>query len=50
LLDFAKMRTRKRGCRHLLVCLTDQERDKRLPPLAQAGFQHAGEMLSCGLS
>ena len=49
LLDFAKARARKRGCRHLFVWVTDHARDEQLAPLMQAGFHRAGEVLSCGL-
>ena len=49
LLDFAKARARKRGCQHLLVWVTDQARDERLPALAQAGFRRVGEVLSYSL-
>jgi len=48
LLNFAKERARKRGCQRLLVCVTDTEGREWLASLAQAGFGHAGEVLSCG--
>ena len=49
LLNFAKMRARKRGCQHLLACVNTHERQEQLALLLRAGFLCTGEVLSCGL-
>jgi N-acetylglutamate synthase-like GNAT family acetyltransferase len=49
LLNFAKLRARKRGCRHLLVWVKTYERQEQLAFLLRAGFLGAGEVLSCEL-
>ena len=49
LLAFAKVRARKRGCQHLLLCFPSQRTQDECALLAHAGFHYAGEMLSCEL-
>ena len=49
LLDFAKARARKRGCRQLLAWRQEAVENGCLAALTQGGFHLRGEVLSCDL-
>jgi hypothetical protein len=49
ILNFAKARARKRGCRQLIAWRRDAAENGCLTALTQGGFHQAGEVLSCDL-
>jgi hypothetical protein len=49
ILNFAKARARKRGCRQLIAWLRKAAENGCLTALTQGGFHQAGEVLSCDL-
>ena len=49
LLNFAKARARKRGCRQLIAWLREAANSDWLAALAQGGFHTVGDMLFCNL-
>jgi hypothetical protein len=49
LVNFAKARARKRGCRQLLAWRTGAAGDDHFNVLMQGGFRPFGEVLSCDL-
>jgi len=49
LLNFAKLRARRRGCQRLQICFKAYEHQEQLAFLLRAGFLGIGEVLSCKL-
>ena len=49
LIDFAKVRARKRGCQLLVMYVSGSEHQTALTPLLETGFLRTGEVLSCPL-
>ena len=49
LLDFAKARARRRGCRRVLAWPRDIMEERHITMLTQGGFHAVGDVLSCDL-
>ena len=49
LIDFAKVRARKRGCQHLVAYSRTNQQHLPLTPLLETGFLRFGDVLSCPL-
>jgi N-acetylglutamate synthase-like GNAT family acetyltransferase len=47
LLDFAKARARKRGCRQLFTCAREEREEEQQPWLREAGFSQVGLTVAC---
>jgi hypothetical protein len=49
LINFAKSRAGKRGCKYIIVSIDGSARQTPLTPLLETGFLRTGEVLSCPL-